>query len=212
MVYSIVHDVRGGASRGAATGAISGVGTGALGASERWSRGQAGSRGAPGGKPEAGDAGPGGAVRYSGGVARGAGGRGARGAAARVDLRRRETRELSELIASRAEWLLPVDRDLVSAVFGRGLTTAQAATLTGVSTRVARRRVSALATRVLSAEFEAVVGLRGSWPSTRRRVATACVLEGRTLRETAAHLRLSLHTVRTQMDVVRALLDEGETR
>lgn len=135
-----------------------------------------------------------------------------RRASARVDLRRRETRELAETIVARAEWLLPADRDLMLAVFARGLTSAQAASLLGITTRSARRRVHALATRALSKEFEAVVRERGSWPPTRRRVATACVLEGRTLRQTAAHLRLTLHAVRTQMDIVRALLGEGASR
>lgn len=130
----------------------------------------------------------------------------------RVDLRRRETREMAEVIVDRSEWLLPPDRDLVRAVFARGLTTLEASSLTGLALRRTRRRVRLLARRVLSAEFAFVVSRREAWPPLRRRVATACVLEGRTLREAAAHLRVSLHTVRTQMDVLRAMMDEGCSR
>lgn len=185
MVYSIVHNVRG-ETRGAWA---PGASTVAKAARRDAGAAKPGAGGNPGAAPES-----------------------RRRASARVDLRRRETRELAETIVARAEWLLPPDRDLMLAVFARGLTSAQAASLLGITTRSARRRVHALATRALSKEFETVVRERGSWPPTRRRVATACVLEGRTLRQAAAHLRLTLHAVRTQMDIVRALLDEGCSR
>jgi hypothetical protein len=38
------------------------------------------------------------------------------------------------------------------------------------------------------------------------------VLQGRTLREAAAHLRMTLHEVRRQMDLVHALIDAEVSR
>lgn len=119
---------------------------------------------------------------------------------------------MAEVIVEGSEWLLAPDRDLVRAVFARGLSTREASSLTGLPLRRARRRVRLLARRVLSAEFQFVMARREGWPPMRRRVATACVLEGRTLREAATFLRVSLHTVRTQMDVLRAMMDEGCSR
>ncbi|MGP1310653.1 MAG: hypothetical protein ACTS27_10690 [Phycisphaerales bacterium] len=133
-------------------------------------------------------------------------------AAGTVDLRRRDTREWAETIALRAEHLLPDDRSLARAVFADGMDAKRVAALRGERPRTVRRRVRALAERVLSREFEYVMTHRESWPRTRRLVATSCVLQGRTFREAAAHLRVSLHTVRRQMDLVRALLDEEGAR
>lgn len=130
----------------------------------------------------------------------------------RVDLRRRERREWAEVIVARAELLLPEDRVLVEAVFAEGLDAASAAKRVGGSARTVRRRAKAIAERVLSREFEAVMRERERWPRMRRLVATSCVLQGRTLREAAAHLRVSLHVVRRQMDVVRELVVEGGSR
>jgi len=131
---------------------------------------------------------------------------------ATVDLRRRDTREWAETIASRAEHLLPEDRALVRAVFGDGMDAKRVARLQGEPSRTVRRRVRSLAARVLSPEFEFVLARRDAWPRTRRLVATACVVQGRTLREAASHLQMSLHAVRRQMDAVRALMDEDRGR
>lgn len=130
----------------------------------------------------------------------------------RVDLRRRERREWAELIAARAEFLLPEDRALVEAVFVDGLDASSAAARVGGSARTVRRRAKAIAERVLSREFEVVMRERERWPRMRRLVATSCVMQGRTLRDAAAHLRVSLHVVRRQMDIVRELVEEGGSR
>lgn len=130
----------------------------------------------------------------------------------RVDLRRRERRVWAETIGARAAHLLPGDRELVEAVFVEGLGAEAAAERVGGSVRTVRRRSRAIAKRVLSREFEVVLQERDAWPRMRRLVATACVLQGRTLRDASAHLRVSLHTVRRQMDLVRAIVDEGASR
>ncbi len=136
----------------------------------------------------------------------------ARRRAAAIDLRRKETRELGEIIVARSEFLLPDDRALVCAVFGEGMDSERVARLRGETARGVRRRVRKLAERVMSREFEVVAGHRDAWPRARRLVATACVLQGRTMREAAAHLRMTLHEVRRQMDLVRALVDAEGAR
>jgi hypothetical protein len=102
---------------------------------------------------------------------------------------------------------MPQDRELINAIYGEGLTAQQVATMTGASPRRVRRRIRALAERLLSERFTFVVRHREAWPPTRRRVATACVLQGRTLRAAAKHLRISLHAVRKEMQIVGALHD-----
>jgi len=120
-------------------------------------------------------------------------------------------RDHAEIIAARAEHILPEDRDLIRAVFADGMPVSTLARLTGVDPRGLRRRVRALARRVLSDRFVFVLRSRSGWPATRRRVATACVLQGRSLRATARHLRLTLHAVRRHMDAVNALYDESRS-
>lgn len=122
-----------------------------------------------------------------------------------ADLRRRRRSDLAELIVDRSAWLMPEDRALVCAVYRDGLTAAEVAKLRGEPARHVRRRLRRLVLRVLSKRYEFVMRRREQWPPTRRRVATVCVLQGRTMRETASHLRLSLHTVRGQMAAVAAL-------
>jgi len=127
-----------------------------------------------------------------------------------ADLRRRRSRDLTDLIVSRAEWLAPEDRALILAVYRDGSTAEDIARLSGQSPRTVRRRLRALVRRALSSLFEYVLRHRDDWSPTRRRVATACVLQGRTLREASKFLRLSLHTVRRQMEAVRALHEASE--
>lgn len=124
-----------------------------------------------------------------------------------VDLRRRSLRDHAETIVVRAEHLLPDDRALLQAVFRDGMTAIDLARVTGTAPRALRRRIRLLAGRVLTARYAYVMRHREHWPATRRRVATACVLQGRSLRAAAAHLRLTLHVVRRHMDAVNALYE-----
>lgn len=87
--------------------------------------------------------------------------------------------------------------------------------------RTLRRRVRQIAARVLSPIFVFVVahldpsdpGERRRlglpcWSPTRRKIAQACVVRGLSFREAASELRVSLHTVRREMQSVRALFEE----
>lgn len=73
--------------------------------------------------------------------------------------------------------------------------------------RSLRRRLRRLVSRVTSRRFVGVMRQRDGWSPTRRRVATACVLEGLTMREASARLGVSYHVVRRHMDAVAALCD-----
>lgn len=124
-----------------------------------------------------------------------------------LDLRRRHGRDLADTLVERAAWLLPEDRHLIEAVYREGLTALAVARLREESPRAVRRRIRKLVERMMSVRYEVVMRQREGWPATRRRVATVCVLQGRPMRATATHLRLSLHVVRRQMDAVQALIE-----
>lgn len=119
----------------------------------------------------------------------------------------RHRRELAELVVQRAEFLPSEDRALLVAVFGDGRSVKEVAALMGVEARWLRRRVGRLTRRVASDRFIFVVRHRDSWPGVRRRLATACVVQGRSLRLAAAEVKTSLYNARKQMDAVQALLD-----
>jgi DNA-directed RNA polymerase specialized sigma24 family protein len=120
------------------------------------------------------------------------------------DLRRRIPRDLADILVLRASHLLPEDRALISAVYQDNLSAIQVAELLNVSPRAIRRRIRVLVQRLLSPRFEFVTRRSRHWGPTRRKVARACVLEGRTLRDAADTLGLTLHTVRRHMDAIAA--------
>jgi ABC-type lipoprotein export system ATPase subunit len=76
---------------------------------------------------------------------------------------------------------------------------------------MARRRLRRLIERALSPRFAFVVAHRASLGATRRRVAMACIVQGRSLREASGMLGLSLHAVRRHIDAVEALFAAART-
>lgn len=128
------------------------------------------------------------------------------------DLRRAVPADLARTVADRAHWCMPEERALIDAMYRQGLTATQIAQLRSEPAPAIRRKIRAVVQRVLSPKFVFVLRHRDQWPPMRRRVATACILQGRTLREAAAHLRLSLHAVRRQMDAIAGIFDAEEAR
>lgn len=128
-----------------------------------------------------------------------------------ADLRRTVPADLARTVAERAQWCLPDERALIDAMYRQGLTAAQIAQLRNEPAPLIRRKIRVVVTRVLSPRFVFVLRHRDQWPPTRRRIATACVLQGRTLRQTAAHLQLSLHAVRRQMDAITGMFEAQHT-
>lgn len=123
------------------------------------------------------------------------------------DLRRRDARIHIEQIIGRAAYLPREERALIMAVYQQGQSYAQLADLCGQSARCLRREVKRILQRMASREFAFVAVNMDSWPSTMRRVAQTCVLEGAPVRSASASLQLSLHTVRKHRTMVRFLAE-----
>lgn len=125
-----------------------------------------------------------------------------------VDLRRKRSRDMAEIVADHAQWALPDDRAIIWAIYRDGLTAQQVAHLRSESPRLLRARVRRIVARLVSDQFRFVLRKRDGWPQLRRAVGGACVLQGRSMRDAAGFLHLSLHQVRREMGVIRALMDE----
>lgn len=120
---------------------------------------------------------------------------------------RRFAREHADQVVRLAEFLLPEDRSLMLAVYADGRSVKDLAALAREDPRRMRRRVRKLTRRVLSNDFLFVLRHRDGWPSARRRIATACIVHGRTIRQGATEAETSFYNARKQLDSVRALLD-----
>jgi hypothetical protein len=130
-----------------------------------------------------------------------------------LDLRRGVRREEAEVLVRRAAALPEPDRRLVEAVFRDQLTVSQLASIwrerkgRQADARFLRRRLRRLVERMRSSDFETVLACRARWSPTRRRVATACVLHGLSIRQAAEELGLSLHAVRRHLHAVTAVCE-----
>lgn len=142
------------------------------------------------------------------GVQGAAGWAGEASALGRADLRRRMTPAMAERVVMRLEHLPEVDRAILRSVFVDHRTVKDLAPMSGYSAKVLRRRVSRTVKRVLGPRFGFVLERRGSWTPTRRRVATLCFIDGRSVREVATELGLSLHAVRRHREAIEALFGE----
>jgi hypothetical protein len=120
---------------------------------------------------------------------------------------RRLARDLADQVVLRAEHLPPQDRSLLLAVYADGRSVKDLAALTREDPRRLGRHVRRLTHRILSNAYIFVVRHRDDWPTARRRIATACIVHGRTLKEAAADTNTSFYNARKQLDAVRALLD-----
>lgn len=130
-----------------------------------------------------------------------------------LDLRRGFRRDMAQTLVERARHLPEPDRYLIEGVFRDGRSIAELAAMWGEnpepgrSPKSLRRRLHRLVDRLNSPRYLLVAEYRDRWAPTRRRVATACVLHGMSLREAADALGTSLHTVRRHFDAVVAIAD-----
>ena len=124
-----------------------------------------------------------------------------------TDLRRRHRRDMVDRVLAAAAHLPDEDRLLVEAVYRDGRSVVDLATISGAEPRTLRRHIRRLIARVLSPRYAFVALHAPDWSPTRRRVASACVLAGRSLRAASADLSLSLHAVRRHHDAVNALYE-----
>ena len=103
-----------------------------------------------------------------------------------------------------AEYLPDEDRALLQAVYDRGMRPIEFARAIRVSPRTIRNRVRGLVERVSSPLFQFVAAQQGAWSSQRRLIAELNVFRGRSQREVARRLGVSLHRVRQELLHIRA--------
>ena len=127
-----------------------------------------------------------------------------------LDLRRRRDREISELLIHNSRWIRPSERAIVLAYHKHGLSAADIAHARGEDPRTTRRRLRIISKRLLSGQFAFVLSKRDSWPAQRRRVANACILQGRTTRDASRYLRVSVYTVRRHLTTINSLFEASQ--
>lgn len=124
-----------------------------------------------------------------------------------ADLRRRHARREIERVVENAAALPDPDRILIETVYRDGRSVADVARLSGDDPGALRRRVRALVRRVMSPEFAYVIARRHLFAPQRRVVADSVILRGRTMRETARAMGVSLHVVRRHREAITDLAD-----
>lgn len=127
-----------------------------------------------------------------------------------LDLRRRQARAGVERLVERAACLDDDERRLITAIFEDGRPASAFAREHRQDPRLVRRRVRSIATRVLNPRFDYVRNHAERWRPTRRRIATSLYIKGRSMRETAEHLGLSLYLVRLNRDAVEAMFEADD--
>lgn len=131
-------------------------------------------------------------------------------------------RKLIELIVSRAELLPDADAALVLAVYRDGVVLPRLVAAARTSAApdpdphhanlaYLRRRLHRLARRCIDPLFVFVSINSPALPPTMRRVATACILHGMSLRRAALTLNLSHHVVRLQRERLQALFESSQS-
>ncbi len=131
---------------------------------------------------------------------------------AALDLRRRCRRMLVDHIVARSELLSPSDRALVHAVYRRRMNATDLSRSMNRSARAVRGRLRGLGKRLLSPRFEFVLRHGHEWTPMRRRIATACIIRGLTMRQAAGALDLTHYAVRSHMTAVEALYEQWKRR
>jgi DNA-directed RNA polymerase specialized sigma24 family protein len=123
-----------------------------------------------------------------------------------ADGARHRARGLSEAASDRilalAPHLKPSERALIEQVYAQGLPVSEVARAAGVSRKQLNRRLSRILRRIRQPRFRFVATRRELLPRQVAAVARHAVLEGRTLRETAALTGQSLHRVRQHMQTI----------
>ena len=114
--------------------------------------------------------------------------------------------EIEELLRM-SKLLEPADGALIQAVYGRGMTTGEFAQAMGCSRRQVSKRLKRVVRRIRSPLFRFVVEHERRWPFDRRTIAQSVILRGRTQRQTAQLLSVSVHYVRMELVAVKLLFE-----
>lgn len=109
----------------------------------------------------------------------------------------------------RACFLDPPDRALLEQVFDKGVTPGDLAKAAGLHERSIQRRVRSLLRRLADPGVEYILRTHTEWPGELGDVALVLYVRGRSMRETADELNISLHKVRHYASVIDAIVDQG---
>jgi len=121
-----------------------------------------------------------------------------------IDLRKNLPDERIDTIRRRADWLDEPERSLVLAMFRDGRPATEIAAIAGIEPRQARRRIRRAVERLFDPRFLYVLAHAARWSTTRQRVARALFQHGRSIRQTARALDLTIHEVRRHRDAICA--------
>jgi len=122
-----------------------------------------------------------------------------------MDLRRRREHALTDRIVKRAQWLEPIDRQLVLAMFRDGQSAQSIANRFGGCPRHIRRRIKKLVHRLNDPRLAYVVAHHEKWTKSRRSIARCLFIQGRSMRETTQELGMSFYSVRKHREAIDAM-------
>ena len=123
----------------------------------------------------------------------------------RVDLRKKRENSLCDQLVRRAHWLEPTDCQLILAMFRDGHSAVDIAQLVGESPRNVRRRIRWLVNRLNDPRVAYVVAHHDGWSKSRKAIARALFIQGRSMRETTTDLGLSFYSVRKHREAIEAM-------
>jgi len=122
-----------------------------------------------------------------------------------MDLRKRREDSLTDQIVRRAHWLEPRDCELVLLMFRDGRSARSIALLNDDCPRQIRRRIKRLVHRLQDPRVAYVVAHHESWSKSRKSIARALFIQGRSIRETTDELGLSFYSVRKHREAIDAM-------
>ena len=122
-----------------------------------------------------------------------------------MDLRRKRNESITNTIIQRAHWLEEDDRQLVMAMFRDGLSAQAIAKCFGLCPRKTRRRIKNLIHRLNDPRVAYVVEHHDHWSKSRRAIAHALFIQGRSMRETTDSLGVSFYSVRKHREAINAM-------
>lgn len=127
-------------------------------------------------------------------------------ASSTIDLRKSRDRNNMDIITARAEHLVSDERECVLAMFRDGKPATDIARIRNEPPRAVRKTIRRAVARINDPAFMYVVRASPRWSPTKRRVAHAIFRAGRSIRQAADELNLSVHEVRRHRDAILALV------
>jgi hypothetical protein len=115
----------------------------------------------------------------------------------------------AERIVQLAEFLQPRDRDLLRAIYSRGVAMSELARAAQRPARAVQRRARALVAHITRPEFAFIAAHHETWPAVRRHVAAMVFLQRRRMTDAARVLRVSMYTIRRERVAISILVEQA---